>query len=261
MERPLNVLTIDDEQVVLDSVQKHLRKENFVLHQVLSVADAMSLMDEIQVDIVLTDLMMPDTDGLQLLEIMKKRAPHTPVIMITGYATINTALQATNLGAFDYVAKPFTKSELVSTVRRAADLVRAGDAQAAERETEPSTTTEAALETESAATSGEYGWKKLDDDGTVLLGARRSFLEAVGRIQNIFLPTKGDELRLGSVYLRVFSADLKSHTVLSPFSGEVVAVNDKYLAEPAKLADYPEDEWLVRLKPSKLELEISELGL
>ena len=255
MEHPLNVLTIDDEQIVLDSIKKHLRKENFVLHQVLSVADALILMDETPVDIVLTDLMMPDTDGLQFLEIMKKRAPHTPVIMITGYATINTALQATNLGAFDYVAKPFTKSELISAIKRAAELVRASNAQNTEREAE------ATPKTDPLATSGEYGWNKLDDDGTVLLGAKRSFLEAVGRIQNIFLPTKGDKLRLGSIYLRIFSADLRSHTVLSPFSGEVIEVNDKCLTEPVSLAECLEKEWLVRLKPSKLELEISELGL
>ena len=109
-------------------------------------------------------------------------------------------------------------------------------------------------------TTGFPNGKKLDDDGTVLLGARQSFLKAVGQIQNIFLPTKGDELRLGSVYLRVFSTDQRSYSVLSPFSGEVLAINDRYLTDPARLQDCPEEEWLVRLKPSKLELEISELG-
>ncbi len=261
MESPLSVLAIDDEQIVLDSVKKHLRKEHFTLHLTSSVADALTLMDENPVDIVLTDLMMPDTDGMQLLEIMKKRAPHTPVIMITGYATINTALQATNLGAFDYVAKPFTKSELLSVVSRAADLVRAGAAKAGEAGAEAPVERPSGSAIDSATVIGEYGWRKLDDDGTVLLGPRRSFLEAVGQIQNIYLPAIGDELRLGGVYLRVFSADLKSHKVLSPFSGEIVAVNDKYLTEPNKLIDCAEDEWLVRLKPSKLELEISELGI
>ena len=67
-------------------------------------------------------------------------------------------------------------------------------------------------------------------------------------------------MRLGSVYLRVFSVDQRSHSVLSPFSGEVLAVNDKYLNDPTELTSCPEEEWLVRLKPSKLELEISELG-
>ena len=261
MERPLNVIAIDDEQIVLDSVKKHLRRENFTLHLVSSVADAFTLMDEQAVDIVLTDLMMPVTDGMQLLEIMRTRAPHTPVIMITGYATINTALQATNLGAFDYVAKPFTKTELLSVVNRAADLVRAGATKAGEPGNESSNDKNAGPEVDSATIIGEYGWKKLDDDGTVLLGPRRSFLEAVGQIQNIYLPAIGDELRLGGVYLRIFSADLRSHKVLSPFSGEIIAVNDKYLADPNTLIDNPEDEWLVRLKPSKLELEISELGL
>jgi CheY-like chemotaxis protein/glycine cleavage system H lipoate-binding protein len=261
MERPLNILVIDDEQIVLDSVQKHLRKENFVLHMVLSVARALEHVDETPPDIILTDLMMPDTDGMQLLGIIKERAPQIPVIMITGYATINTALQATNLGAFDYVAKPFTKSELVSVVKRAAELVRAGATQSGKREQDTSAGADTTIEPDSAATIGEYGWNKIDDDGTVLLGARPKFLKAVGQIQTIFLPAKGDELRLGSVYLRIFSADHRSYSVLSPFSGEVLAVNDRYQTNPTGLPDCSEDEWLVRLKPSKLELEIGELGL
>lgn len=257
MKRPISVLAVDDEQIVLDSIRKHLRREDFELHTVLSVAEALELMDRAAVDIVLTDLMMPVTDGMQLLEIMKQRSPQTPVIMITGYATINTALQATNLGAFDYVAKPFTKSELVSVVTRAAELVRASDV----RETEAAPETLDAATGISPSAGGEYGWKKLDDEGMVLLGPRRKFVEGLGKIQNIFLPTRGDQLRLGSVYLRVFSADLKSYTVLTPFSGEVIAVNEKYLDAPSRLAECQEGEWLVRLKPTKLELEISELGL
>jgi len=261
MERTLNVLTIDDERIVLDSVQKHLRKENFSLYSVLSVRDALTLMDTTSMDIILTDLMMPETDGLEFLQLMKERSPRTPVIMITGYATINTALQATKLGAFDYIPKPFTKSELVSVVKRAAELVHATEAKTDSNNAQDMTFPESGIAANPTRTIGEYGWKRLEDDGSVVLGAEQRFLEAVGRIQNIFLPNRGDELRLGGVYLRIFSADLRSHTVLTPFSGIVLDVNEKYIANPEALQHCPEDEWLVRLKPSKLELEISELGV
>jgi two-component system response regulator HydG len=67
--------------------------------------------------------MMPHTDGLELMRIFKKRFPHMPVIMMTGYATVSTAVQATRLGAAGYVAKPFTKAELREVVQRAVYLV------------------------------------------------------------------------------------------------------------------------------------------
>lgn len=262
MDEQLTVLTVDDEQIVLDSVLRHLKKESYQLETALSVKDALKILDSGQIDIVLTDLMMPETDGLEFLKIMKERDPSIPVIMITGYATINTALEATNLGAFDYVAKPFTRSELTSVVRRAAELVIAGRAQSNPDpgEGSPSSQPEATAAPRPDEMA-EYGWKRLEDDGTVVLGVGRAFLEAVGKIQNVFLPAKGDELRQGSVYVRIFSTDLRSHTVLSPLSGVVLEVNDQCLTNPTDLTEKPECEWLIRLRPSKFEFEARELGL
>ena len=261
MDCQLCILTIDDEQIILDSVQKHLRREDFRLVFALSAREGLKLMDANQVDIVLTDLMMPEIDGLELLQLMKVRGRRTPVIVITGYATINTALQATSLGAFDYIAKPFTRAELLSVVNRAAQLVRASaerpDAAPLKTEAEPLDSTEQ----HNSGVVGEYGWKRLEDDGTVTLGVTRGFMASVGRIQNIFLPSRGDELRQGGVYLRIFSSDLRSHTVLSPLSGVVMDVNEAHASHPQSLAERADEEWLVRLKPSKFEFEMKELGL
>ena len=261
MDRQLCILTIDDEQIVLDSVKKHLRKDNFRLLTALSAKEALRMLDEHQVDIVLTDLMMPEIDGLELLTLMKARAPRTPVIMITGYATINTALQATHLGAFDYIAKPFTRSELVSAVSRAAQLVLAAGEHAASSGADAQPSPALQSDTKTSRTVGEYGWTRLEDDGAVLLGVKRDFLESVGRIQSVFLPSQGDEIRQGGVYLRIFSSDLRSHTVLSPLSGTVTAVNEKYVGQAQALAESEDGEWLIRMKPSKFEFEIKELGL
>ncbi|UCC43523.1 MAG: response regulator [Candidatus Zixiibacteriota bacterium] len=261
MKRNLSILAIDDERIVLESIRKHVRKEEFTLHTVRSVKEALSLMDETSIDIILTDLMMPEVDGLEFLKIMKERAPQIPVIMITGYATINTALEATNLGAFDYVAKPFTRSELTSVLQRASEFVHATEARDSSSPVDPPVLSGATDRDRQPTAIREYGWKRLEDDGTILLGAAGDFLSTAGRIQNVFLPTRGDELRQGSVYLRIFSTDLRSHIVLTPLSGLVVEVNEKYLSDPASLSGDSDSEWLIRLKPSKFEFEAGELGL
>ncbi|MEZ5357429.1 MAG: response regulator [Candidatus Zixiibacteriota bacterium] len=258
MNTPLKVLVVDDEQIVLDSVTKHLRKEDYTIVTVLTATEAVALLDSDPPDIILTDLMMPGIDGLELMKISKEKLPNTPIIMITGYATINTALQATQLGAFDYIAKPFTRSELQSVVKRAADLLQNGQPS----QDVPTEKKKTSRTHEGLTTIGDHVWLMVEDDGVVLLGVERAFLHAIGKIQNIFLPSVGDELRQGSVYLQLFSSDLRSHTVLTPLSGTVVDTNEDLLKNPSKIVEDPYGKgWLIRLKPSRFEIEIKELGL
>jgi len=258
MERTVSLLVVDDEQIVLDSIIKHLKKDKYEIHTATNAREALDFFAETPADIVLTDLMMPEIDGLELMKEIKSRSPNTPVIMITGYATINTALQATQLGAFDYIAKPFTKSELKSVIQRAANVIEKADV--AEEMEKGDTKAEPA--DGQLKTIGEYSWIMVQDDGTVLMGVERPFLHTIGRMQNIFLPSVGDKIRQGSVYIQIFSNDLRSHTVLSPLSGTVIEINQKILNEPTAALDDPYgDGWLVRLEPSKLDYEIKQLGL
>lgn len=256
MSRTIQILVIDDEQIVLDSVIKHLRKEEYEIRTVLLAPEALEMIDRDQPDIILTDLMMPEIDGLELMKRVKDKHPQIPIIMITGYATINSALQATQLGAFDYIAKPFTRAELTSVLRRAGEVV-VGAAEGGEAVAHAPQ-----MRRRSLQTIGDNVWLMVEADGMVLLGVERTFVHAIGKIQNVFLPAVGDELRQGSVYLQLFSTDLRSHTVLSPLSGAVIEINEEVVTEPSKLTEDPYGEgWLIRLKPSRFEMEIKELGL
>ena len=260
MGETVNILVVDDEQIVLDSIERHLRKESYNVYSALSVQQALDMIKKTRFDIYLTDLMMPDIDGMEFMKLVKTEQPLAPVIMITGYATINTALQAKQLGAFDYIAKPFTRKELLAVIRRASELVTAaqaspnagGENEAGDRE----------IKAGPIQSIGDNSWLMLEDDGIVLLGVERSFLNTIGKIQMINLPSKGDRLRQGGEYLQIFSADLRSHTVVSPLSGTVVDVNPKVLDNPnSTLQDPYEEGWLIRLKPSKFDFERKLLGL
>ncbi|UCC79441.1 MAG: response regulator [Candidatus Zixiibacteriota bacterium] len=261
MGRELNILVVDDEQIVLDSIKKHLKKENCVVHGTLTAQDGLDRLAEIEVDIVLTDLMMPEIDGLELMKLIKARYPDMPVIMITGYATINSALQATQLGAFDYVAKPFSKTELLRVIERAADFIRK-KVGAIEKQPDVSegVTRGNAYYRNLIRTIGDQSWLYVQNDGSVTLGVERSFLHTVGGIQTVFLPSKGDSLRQGNVYFQVFSTDLRTHAVESPLSGSVVDVNERVMTNPEFLIQDPYGEgWLVKLKPSDFDKEIQQV--
>ena len=263
MDDKLNILVVDDEQIVLDSIRKHLRKENYNVYDALSVQEAFDKIDQLSIDIVLTDLMMPHIDGLEFMKIVKSNHPNMPVIIITGYATINTALQATQLGAFDYIAKPFSKIELKKVIQRAAELVTNIETPSENNvNTDKTAKVTDKSQTGSFKTISDQSWLMVEENGIVLLGIERSLLHTVGRIQTVFLPSKGEELRQGSVYLQIFSSDLRSHTIISPLSGTVIEINEKVLDDPeTTLQDPYEKGWLIRLKPSNFDYEIKMLGL
>jgi len=257
MERKVNILVVDDEQIVLDSIKKLVRRENYEVYGVLSVQEALGMIDKKKIDIILTDLMMPETDGLEFMEMTKKSHPRIPMIMITGYATINTALQATQLGAFDYIAKQFSKKELLSVLKRASDLVLGTESDEEERVSREKRPREKRIKA-----VGDHSWMMMEENGVVLLGVEGSFVQSIGKVQTIYLPEVGDELRQGGSYLQIFSSDMRSHSILSPLSGTVVEVNQKVIENPVSSLQDPYGEgWLIRLKPSRFEQERKVLGL
>lgn len=115
----LKALVIDDEQIVLDSVQKILAAEDYSVETTLSGAKGIESAVNNDYDIVLTDIRMPGVGGLIVLRDIKRAKPQMPVIIITGYASVRSAVQAMKLGAADYIEKPFEPDQLVKAVSTA----------------------------------------------------------------------------------------------------------------------------------------------
>jgi DNA-binding NtrC family response regulator len=116
------VLVIDDEQIVLDSVEKVLAGEGYQVEGVLSSRAGLDRALQGQYDLVLTDVRMPEIGGMRVLRDLKRARPSLPVVIITGYATVQSAVQAMKLGAADYVEKPFTPEELLQAVAGALEV-------------------------------------------------------------------------------------------------------------------------------------------
>lgn len=115
-------LVIDDEQIVLDSVSKILKDENYEVDVTLSGREGLNQAIEKEYDIVLTDIRMPDIGGMRVLRDVKRAKPSLPVVIITGYASVKSAVQAMKLGAADYIEKPFTPDQLLKAVDSALNI-------------------------------------------------------------------------------------------------------------------------------------------
>jgi DNA-binding NtrC family response regulator len=115
------VLVIDDEQIILDSVKKILSPEQFEVDPAISSREGLERAMKQNYDLVLTDIRMPEIGGMRILRDIKRSKPATPVVIFTGYATVQSAVQAMKLGASDYIEKPFTPDMLLTTVKKVLD--------------------------------------------------------------------------------------------------------------------------------------------
>jgi DNA-binding NtrC family response regulator len=116
---PSRVLIVDDEKLIRWSIVERLSKEGLLCTEAGDGASASEALAREPIDLVLLDLKLPDTDGLTLLRQFQGQVPDLPVVMMTAHSSVDTAVEAMKLGAFDYLTKPFNLDELVLSVRRA----------------------------------------------------------------------------------------------------------------------------------------------
>jgi len=114
-----DILVIDDEVAVNNNIRKILAKKNFNVDQALSKNEAIEKIEDKAYALVLLDLKIPEVKGLELLKAINDRRPDTKVIIITGYASIETAIESARLGAVDYLPKPFTPDEIRNATEKA----------------------------------------------------------------------------------------------------------------------------------------------
>jgi ATP-dependent Lon protease len=113
-----NILVVDDEEIARTNVEYVLRKDGYQVATAVDGADALDKLRQKEFELILTDLKMERMDGLQLLESVKQLAPATEVVMVTGFATVNSAVDALRKGAAHYLPKPVNLEELRSTVKK-----------------------------------------------------------------------------------------------------------------------------------------------
>ena len=118
------ILVVDDSEGTRNLCSKILEKEGYAVQTAENGEEALKLVSENSFDLVVTDLMMPVMDGMELLEQVKKSNPRMPVIIITAYASVATAVEAIKKGAYDYVPKPFNPGELQVTVEKALERLQ-----------------------------------------------------------------------------------------------------------------------------------------
>jgi DNA-binding NtrC family response regulator len=123
MENNVKILIVDDERVALKNLEHVMKKEGYDVTATESGQNALRLLEDQRFDVVLTDLRMEKVDGMQILKKSQDLYPDAEIIMITGYATLESAVEAMKKGAFHYVAKPFKLDVVRGVVKEAVEKV------------------------------------------------------------------------------------------------------------------------------------------
>ncbi len=255
----VKVLVVDDEEIVLKSMRRILKRDEeheFFVDTASSAADGLVLIEEKEYDVIITDLMMPKMDGLQFIDGIRRSDPNVLIVMITGYATMQTALKALRKGAFDYIAKPFTVEELRNTVKSAA---RAALTPRAEKKGAPGT--RASEKAETYGTFFNQTYASVRRDGTLFFGVEEAFVTLIGKPISLELANVGETVSQGFPFGSITNSRMKVFNLRAPFSGIVLGVNDEAVGNINLIQSDPHGKgWLLHVSPSDFETEIENLG-
>ena len=116
---PPNILVMEDEPSVAKGLEMVLTEEGYTVDVAMTGHDALDILDKKTFDLLVADLRLPDINGLDVIRTVKAKKPETGVVVITGYANVNTAVDAMKLGSYDYLPKPFTEDEIKTAVEGA----------------------------------------------------------------------------------------------------------------------------------------------
>jgi glycine cleavage system H lipoate-binding protein/CheY-like chemotaxis protein len=219
-------------------------------------------------DFVFTDLKMPGMDGVEVVKAVRHLRPDTDLAVITGYATIESAVETMQHGACAYVQKPFTPEELTAFVRK---LVIQRQARA-EAQALPAVRVVAPAMAEAVAgrdfcvpggafLADGHTWARVEPEGQVRVGLDDFSRKALGTLHGVDLPAEGQVVQCGEVLFAVRRGDGVVRFV-APVSGRVARVNATLRSEPALLGESPYDRgWVCLLEPSDLAGDLAGLRI
>lgn len=262
------ILAVDDEEVILDSFRKILVIDGYSVDTVETGQEALGLIQKRHYDFVFTDLKMPEMDGVDVCKSVKHLRPDIDVIIITGYASIETAVETMKFGAMDYVQKPFTEDELVEMVNKF--LIKRTDRLHRQlktkvnithmTESEPLDTVEFSIPGGVFISPG-HCWAALDPDGQVHVGIDDFARKIIGKVDALDLPNLGMEVKKGQLLFSVKQGTI-SIPFNAPLSGKVVQTNKALNDDLERLEINPYDQnWFCKIEASHLDEELKDLKI
>lgn len=255
MKEEFDILIIDDEQVVIDSLKKICDINNYSADFALEAQTALKKISEIKFKLIICDIMMPGMDGFQFLNELRNKSIDTPVIITSGYSTIENAVHSLYSGALDFIPKPFTFDEITSIIKRCLKYRELTNLSL--------TKNNAIIYVPCPAKYYRLGyscWVNELLDGSVNIGATDIFIKTLENIQSVEFLEIDSTINQAEPIIKIISEDGTINQLYSAISGRIIENNQKLLRDINLLEKDPYFAgWLYRVIPSQFESEISML--
>ena len=269
LDNPIaRILAVDDEEIILSSFRKILVLAGYSIDTVEHGSEALGLIRKNDYDFIFTDLKMPGMDGVELTKAAKHLRPDIDVIVITGFASIETAVETVKFGAMDYVEKPFTEDELLGFVKTAL-IKRQANLEKQMRHkvhlVKPGTgESKSKFDLNVPAgifVSPQHAWAKIESNGTVRVGPDDLIRKIFEKVDNVELPETRQNIKKGETLFSLKFGDY-SLNIPSPVSGKITSVNAEHAEHPEWLAIKPFGlSWMCGIEPSDLAGELPSLSI
>ncbi|TFH01684.1 MAG: response regulator [Calditrichales bacterium] len=262
------ILCVDDETVILDSFRKILVLDGYSIDTVERGREVLALIQRNHYDFVFVDIKMPEMDGVEVTKQVKHVRPDIDVIIITGYASVDTAVETMKHGAMDYVEKPFTEDELLEMTKKC--LIRRKDR--IKKELGPSVHIAKMSDFESrevdefsipggAFISEGHCWVSINEDGTVKIGLDDFAAKMLGKIDGVEPPNPGRVIVRGDALFNI-KQNRRTLPFKSPVSGKIIKVNLRLAEDPGDITENPYNEnWICMIDADHIDKELGELKI
>ncbi len=262
------ILCVDDEEVILSSFRKILVLDGYSVDTVETGQEALGLIQKHHYDFLFTDLKMPLMDGVEVCKSVKHLRPDIDVIIITGYASVETAVETMKYGALDYVQKPFTEDELIAFVKKS--LIKRQDK--IQKQLKPKVhithmpASDDFTKNEFSIPGGvfiskNHTWVSMNQEGIAKVGIDDFAKKLVGKISSVELPNLGMNVKAGQPLFTIKQGS-RIITFNSPVTGKVSQVNTllKDNIDALDVTPY-ERNWVCALDAENLDNEIKEMHI
>ncbi len=260
MNKQFDILVIDDEQVIIDALNKICSTEGFRVDSSIEAKEALEKLSRNSYKIIVCDIMMPDVDGFEFLDETIKRKISSPVIMTTGYSTVENSVRSLYNGAIDFIPKPFTADEILNSIIRG---LRFSEIQKKISSTSSEKNDSTIIYVPCPAKYFRLGyssWASEENTGSILIGITDLFLKVVESLEELDLYKIDEEIIQGNQCAALKSKDGLVHNILSPVTGRIIERNEEVLKEINIIEKDPYfNGWLYRVIPSESEYELKQL--
>ncbi len=259
MNKQFDILIVDDEQVIIDAVVKICSAEGYKVDYSIDANDALQKLKKNIYNLIICDIMMPEVDGFQFLNEVSKNKIISPVIMTTGYSTVENAVKSLYNGAIDFIPKPFTTDELLNSVSRGLKYLDIQKALTSNNSKDD----ESIIYVPCPAKYYRLGyssWASLENTGSILIGITDLYIKTIDSVEKIELFKIDDEIVQGNPCAQIESKRGLINTVLSPVTGRIIERNEILLNDKSVVEKDPYFKgWFYRIIPSESDYELKHL--